>query len=302
MAKSASKPLTEAEADALDAAQELIYEAVEAPTAKARASLAKRALALSPYCADAHGILAAAAKADSDQALAHWQAGVAAGKAALGSDYEEYVGEFWGYLETRPYMRALFGLAWALWLRGQRDEAIAHLQEMLVFNPNDNQGVRYILAAWLTETNQDVALSALLKAYKDDSSAEWAWTKALASFRGRGDTVTSRTVLRKACAENAFVAEYLLGQRPVPKARPMFLMPGQRDEATHYVQQYGGGWRTTEGALEWLAIQVASIVPTDRKSGNKHTDAAVPKKPARKTKPGAALKKMWMMTSKAPKP
>lgn len=256
MVKAVPKPLSEAEAEALDAAQERIYEAADARTAKARAALARQALALSPYCADAHVILAGGEKPDSDKALAHWQAGVAAGKAALGRDFDGYLGEFWGFLETRPYMRSLFGLAWALWLRGERNDAIANLQAMLVLNPNDNQGVRYILAAWLIETDGDAALEALLKAYKGDDMAVWSWTKALASFRRRGNLAASRTALRKATASNAFVAAYLLGERPLPKSKPMFLSPGQADEAAYYAQQFGQGWRSSNGALEWLASEV----------------------------------------------
>lgn len=258
MAKRATKRLSKAEFEALDAAQDRIFEAADARTATKRRSLARQALALSPHCADAHGMLAAAEKPDSDTALAHWQAGVAAGRAALGPDFDSYIGEFWGFLETRPYMRALFGLAWALWLRGEREEAIRQVQDMLVLNPNDNQGARYILAAWLIEAGDDAALTVLLKAYKDDGMAAWSWSKALAGFRLRGNTASSRTALGNARSSNAFVAEYLLGERSVPKARPMLLSPGQRDEATHYMQQFGAGWRSTKGALEWLALEMSA--------------------------------------------
>ena len=41
---------------------------------------------------------------------------VKAGKLALGPDgFAEYVGHFWGFLETRPYMRARHALAEDLW-------------------------------------------------------------------------------------------------------------------------------------------------------------------------------------------
>lgn len=258
MAMDAPRRLNKAEAEALDAAFEYVYASQDARTARERKALAKRALELSPYCADAHVILAGAEKPDSDKALAHWQAGVAAGKAALGPDFERYLGEFWGFHETRPYMRALFGLAWALWLRGQRNEAILHLQGMLVLNPNDNQGVRYILAAWLIETERDDALATLLKTYRNDDSAAWLWSKALAGFRRLGNAASSRTALRKAKATNAFVVEYLLGERTLPKSKPQFLSPGQRDEAVYFTQQFGAGWRASKGALEWLASEMAA--------------------------------------------
>ena len=43
------------------------------------------------------------------------RAGLDAGELALGPEgFEEYDGHFWGFLETRPYMRARHGLALAL--------------------------------------------------------------------------------------------------------------------------------------------------------------------------------------------
>ena len=128
-------------AAALDRAQDLIYEAWEADTSKRRIALAVKALAISPMCADAHVLLAEHAKPGSAEELELWRHGVEAGEKALGkSGFEEYAGHFWGFLETRPYMRARFGLANALWARGDRDRAIAHFQDMLRLNPN--AGVR----------------------------------------------------------------------------------------------------------------------------------------------------------------
>lgn len=41
------------------------------------------------------------------------------------------------------------GLAAALWRLGRHQEAIGHYQAMLKLNPNDNQGIRYVLAGYL---------------------------------------------------------------------------------------------------------------------------------------------------------
>ena len=71
-------------------------------------------------------------------------------------------------------MRAKLGLAICLWERNEREEALKHLREMLHLNPNDNQGVRSILAAYLIESSLHDELAALLKAYKDDTSANLA--------------------------------------------------------------------------------------------------------------------------------
>ena len=111
MAKSASRKQMMDAQEALDRAQDMVYEAWEARTPKRRADLARKALAISPLCADAYAMLAEQAGGETDEGLVLWRRGVEAGRQALGTDFEELEGEFWGFIETRPYMRARFGLA-----------------------------------------------------------------------------------------------------------------------------------------------------------------------------------------------
>lgn len=86
------------------------------------------------------------------------------------------MGDFWGLIETRPYMRARFGLAMALWSCGQGEEAAAHGAELLRLNPDDNQGVRYLLLTWLVALGRDDDAGALMKTYKHEGAGGWAWT------------------------------------------------------------------------------------------------------------------------------
>jgi len=267
-ARAARKPFVYEET-ALERAQSVFYEACEARTAKGRIALAKKALAISPLCAAAFVMLAEHTEHGSDEALDLWRRGVDAGKEALGADFEEFAGEFWGFLETRPYMRARFGLAWALWTRGARDEAIDHLRAMLTLNPNDNQGVRYSLAAWLIEAGRDADLTALLADYPDDGMATWSWTTALAAFRREGDSKVSRKQLGNAVASNTHVHAYLLGEKPLPKTMPPFISPGGLDEAIHYAAEFRAGWVATPGALAWIRAITPASKPVRRSPSRK---------------------------------
>ena len=267
-ARAARKPFVYEET-ALERAQSVFYEACEARTAKGRIALAKKALAISPLCADAYVMLAEHTDIGSDEALDLWQRGVDAGKQALGADFEEFEGEFWGFMETRPYMRARFGLAWALCKRGARDEAIEHLRAMLKLNPNDNQGVRHILAGWLIEAGRDADLTALLADYPDDGMAMWSWTTALAAFRNEGDSKASRKQLGKAMKSNTHVQAYLLGEKPLPKTMSPFISPGEMDEAVHYAAEFRSGWLATPGALDWLRATIPVSKPVRRSPSRK---------------------------------
>jgi tetratricopeptide (TPR) repeat protein len=252
---------------ALERAQTLVYDAWEASTAKRRIALAEKALATSPLCADAYVLLAEHAEQGSERELDLWRRGIEAGEAALGkAAFKDYAGAFWGYLETRPYMRARFGLARALWQRGVRDEAVDHLREMLKLNPNDNQGVRYVLAAYLVEAERDGDLAALLAEYPEDGMASWAWIAALAAFRRSGDGEESRKLLAAAQATNEHVLPYLLGERRMPKQLPPYFSLGGKDEAVCYVAEFRAGWTLTAGAIDWLRGQAPASKPPKRRS------------------------------------
>ena len=238
---------------ALDAAQSVMYDAWDAPTKQKRVALARKALQLSPLCADAYVLLAEDTARSVAEAIDIYRKGVEAGELALGEEaFEHDVGHFWGILETRPFMRARSGLAQALWFMGEREEAIAHYRDMLRLNPNDNQGIRYLLVACLMEMGRDEDLDALLKEYDGDGSAAWTFTQALASFRREGNTEGSRALLAAALASNAHVPDYLLGERTLPRTAPEDMTMGGEDEAAEYVRDFGAGWERTPGAAVWL--------------------------------------------------
>src|SRR5690606_19808626 len=116
---------THATKEAFDA-QDLIYDAWEAPSRQKRLKLAHQALALWPDCADAYVLLAEHAK-NLEEALKLYEDAVAAGERALGKRaFGEDAGHFWLIHDTRPYMRARYGLARMLGLVERYDEAIAH--------------------------------------------------------------------------------------------------------------------------------------------------------------------------------
>jgi tetratricopeptide (TPR) repeat protein len=79
------------------------------------------------------------------EALAHYERGQAAAEARTVGDPARYLGPFWGDVDSRPFMRALHGRALCLWRLGRRDDARRVFARMLELNPNDNQGVRFLL-------------------------------------------------------------------------------------------------------------------------------------------------------------
>jgi len=234
-------------------AQEIMYEAWEAGSKRARISLARQALKVSDLCADAYVLLAEEAAKTIVEARDYYELGVAAGKKAIGPEaFEHDVGHFWGLLETRPYMRARCGLAHCLWDLGERKEAAQHLLDQLRLNPNDNQGLRYILMSWLLALDDDQELEKTLDDYQEASA--WAtYSRALLLFKRHGPSASANKALEEAVKNNSHVADFLLRAKPMPRTLPEYYSPGSKEEAVFYLNDNRENWATTEGALQWLA-------------------------------------------------
>src|ERR1035437_569837 len=121
---------------AREEAQELAYDAMEAQTEAQARKLAKRALAKDPDCVDALVALTGLEATSPKQAIAGLQKAVAAGERSLGAKFfKENKGDFWGLIETRPYMRARYRLAEMLHEAGLSPHAISHYGAMTELHP-----------------------------------------------------------------------------------------------------------------------------------------------------------------------
>ena len=176
-------------------AQQLIYDAMEAD-GHHRSQLAQEALMLDPKCVDAYVILAEGADTD-EEAMLQAKKGMEIGEKELGKAFfKENKGHFWGLLETRPYMRAKAVYADAVHQLGQTIVAIQEYEQLLELNPNDNQGVRYLLfAAYIKEGLLSKA-EALLKRYEEET-AHGLYNKLLLElykngFTAQGSKITDR--------------------------------------------------------------------------------------------------------------
>jgi tetratricopeptide (TPR) repeat protein len=238
----------------LERAQELIYDAFDTDDPQRRVDLAEKALEISEDCADAYVILAEETAEDAQEARELYEAGTRAGERALGEEiFTEEAGNFWGILETRPYMRACEGLASSLWVLGERGQAIAHYRRLLELNPNDNQGVRYELAGCLLDEGLDEELGELLEHYEEEASAFWLYTRALWRFRTEGASEHATKELEEASATNPYVPLYLLGRKNfLTQGLPELIGLGDESEAVSYFARALPEWLRTPGAVEWL--------------------------------------------------
>lgn len=238
----------------LDQAEELLYAAYDALYRDQLLYRAYQALRRSPYCADGYNLLADESSY-CDEQIALYRRGVRAGELSLGElFFKRNKGHFWGVIESRPYMRALHGLADTLWEQGHCEEALEIYQRMLQLNHSDNQGIRYQLGFRLLDKKRYGEVEKLCRNHREESCF-MLYNLALSRFcSGAGD---AGGVLRRALQANEHVPAYLLGEDKVPYRLPDHYSHGGKDEAAIYAGETIAAWREAEGALEWLQQSVS---------------------------------------------
>ena len=157
-------------------------------------------------------------------------------------------------------MRARAGLALTLLKLGEEDAAVEHFRAMLKLNPNDNQGIRYLLLACLLRRDDAEAINALLSSYADEWSAYWLYTRALIAYRNdEGADPATLKLVQEAWSANEHVPGILAGTTPPLISTGGYVTIGGPDEATDYVRECGPAWKATPGAIAWLTSAVAGL-------------------------------------------
>jgi len=235
--------------------------------------------------------------ANPAERLPFLQRAVSAAAQRLGVNYfNQCVGDFWGILETRPYMRGKSKLAFALWELGRANEAIAAWTECLRLCDSDNLGIREVLTSILLEKgNLDGAEAIVNKFAKQDCPIGMGFARVLLLFKrakaaaaalpgaasaganagassassGAGAAAgqpDSQRLLQQALAElrqalrsNVYVVDYLTGAKAVPQKLPEYITCGGPNEAEEYVRWALRAWQQTAGALDWLQQNVRLV-------------------------------------------
>ena len=218
-----------------------------------RLKLAREAIALWPDFADAW-VLLAEDMPDPQRALALWRQALAAAERDLGPEgFTRHEGQFWSVLETRPYMRALMGVANAEYDMEQDDAAFGRWLEMLRLDPSDRLGVRMVLIPRLLTARRDEQAAELLERYVDDPSAILAFARALLVFRRNGPGPVSDAALALATRANRHALKHLLaGEPPDLDDAGHHYTPGDEREALIIAEELFDAYEDSMGTEAWL--------------------------------------------------
>lgn len=236
----------------LEKAQDIVFRAYSVK-GRRQIHMARQALAVDPDCADAH-ILLAERTPLQDKQLEFFTEALKAAERTLAPDvFEKHAGRFWRVTETRPYVRAKFRLAECLIKAARLEEAADHLRGLLRLNPDDILGARFWLWPCLLRLGKDSEVEKLLKQSKrDKGDCTWVYTRALLTFRQKGETPLARRHLNQAIKNNPICAEYLMHGKGFPKPTPDGRDLFYDDEGYYCAEVLAAAWHETAGAAEWL--------------------------------------------------
>lgn len=160
----------------------------------------------------------------------------------------------WGHIENRPYLRAMhIALLSHARLRRHKD-AVILVYMMLARNPNDNQGVRYLLGSEAMRAGDH---DRARKVFEEEANSYPPYFYELAlSHIIKGEWVAAATALRRGFVANTYIAEILGGNySPEPLAIWHGTSFAEPQAAGDYIQMYGMLWHQHPESKEfarWL--------------------------------------------------
>jgi hypothetical protein len=158
----------------------------------------------------------------------------------------------WGFIDNRPFLLILGEHAILTEEINGSQKAIPLYEELLALNPNDNQGIREILATAYLKTNRLDELLKLDKKYPDDFSPGLSVGALLALYKlGRFDEALARIVSSRKHFGHIF-QEILKTNHPKPDLIPGRVQVGGDDEAWFYWESQGTFWMSSSGARDFL--------------------------------------------------
>ncbi|MEL7469625.1 MAG: hypothetical protein AAFN27_14310 [Pseudomonadota bacterium] len=220
---------------------------------------ARKALTVDPDCIDAYVLLAHEAESDAEQ-VALLREAVRVGDRLYAPILDDPDMHWWGFIGTRPYMRAMQILGLAHEAIGDRADAEAIYRRLLDMNPGDNQGIRMLLLRVLLDDGRVKDCAPIIALYEDDWSLEIMFTSLMIELDKNTKRAPKR-ILAEIAERNEHAVDLLLRTLKTGKApadpSSSFVSLGSEDEALSYVANFIECWQIKPKLVERLKTLMA---------------------------------------------
>jgi len=171
----------------------------------------------------------------------------------LGKEFfKKNKGHFWLITETRPYMTARAGMAECLNAMGRINEAQEIYEHLIELNPNDNQGIRFVLSDLYMMGRKSKEYLKLFKKYANDPSAYWLYNHAFFWYDTMGPGKEFQKAMMNAIQANSHIFNILIGKEQVLRNPKEYFRPGDENEAAEYIDAMGELWEASEALINVL--------------------------------------------------
>ena len=160
----------------------------------------------------------------------------------------------WAALENRPLLRTFQAIILELMKEFEYRIAIEKCQFTLKVNPNDNQGIRYLLLECYFHQNEPENVLNLINQYKDEWSLEFLYGAVLANLQLNIHD-KAKSILKKALKDFPKTGKELIKKKHTKIENDGFyggIVLGSDFEAYNYWVKNGQFWKNTKGAIEFI--------------------------------------------------
>ena len=204
-----------------------------------------------PWFVDAHIEIARDSIDDGepDRAFTHAMRAFQLCKRAIPKEFSGTIP--WNRLENRPFLRAAECVARCHSLLRERSKTVEIMQQMLAWNPDDNQAVSWLIGSEFLRVERLSEAEAVFQKHAMDYPPYYYELGLLHILRE--EWVPAATSLRRGIAANHYIAEMLCGSvLPLPLSIWHSCELVTPETAEEYLHEYGELWFETECAVSFI--------------------------------------------------
>ena len=169
----------------------------------------------------------------------------------------------WGDIDNRALLRAFQAKGVLLMEEKQYKDAVKKLEFLIRVNPNDNQGIRYLLTDCYFSLGKFNAVVRLFSRFQDDFDPTTLYCLGLVYYM-KGNKKLSRKYLLKGIESYPRVAIDLISSRarfPEKEYSKNYggVLSGGEVQAFEYRGKYFPYWKNSEGSLDFLEVLIPSL-------------------------------------------